>query len=324
MWDSFREAGRLNPMLAIAFVFTLYFVSQLTLLPLFISIVGLTSGLGFDAIMDLVGGKQLDLPGAANALRWVNAGNNILSWGLPALMMAAFLGAPRRELSLEKKADGFSVLMGALLILVSLPLVQVITFDTASFELPSFMSGLESTLESLEARATLVLMKLLGDTSWGVLLGNIAVFAIIPAVCEELFFRGFLQQKLGKVTGQHAAIWISAAIFSLMHLQFYGFFGRLFLGALLGYLLYRSGSLWPSIIAHFTYNLFNVVFAWGAFKYGWADQEVLKGTPHIPWTLWLPALVIFAGLFYVFYGRGGKREAGVEKREAGSETKDER
>jgi membrane protease YdiL (CAAX protease family) len=300
-------------MLAIAFAFTLYFLAQITLLPLWIYIVGGFTGLGFEIIMDVVTKGQLDDPGAANALRWINGGNGILSWGLPAVLMAMFLGKPRQALSLDQKPAPFSILLGILLIIASLPLVQAITFDSSSFELPSFMAGMESAMEEMEVRATAQLMKLLGDTSMGVLLANIVVFAIIPAICEELFFRGFIQQKLGKVAGPHAAIWITAAIFSLMHLQFYGFFGRLFLGALLGYLLYRSGSLWPSIIAHFTYNAINVVFAWGAFKYGWADPEMLEGAPAIPWTIWLPAAVAFGGLFYVFYKRGGT--AGSEKRD---------
>lgn len=300
-------------MLAIAFAFTLYFLAQITLLPLWIYIVGGFTGLGFETIMDVVTKGQLDHPGAASALRWINGGNGILSWGLPAVLMAMFLGKPRQELSLDQQPAPFSILLGILLIIASLPLVQTITFDSSSFELPSFMAGLESAMEEMEIRATAQLMKLLGDTSIGVLLANIVVFAIIPAICEELFFRGFIQQKLGRVAGPHAAIWITAAIFSLMHLQFYGFFGRLFLGALLGYLLYRSGSLWPSIIAHFTYNVINVVFAWGAFKYGWADPEMLEGAPDISWTIWLPAAVVFGGLFYVFYKRGGT--AGSEKRD---------
>jgi membrane protease YdiL (CAAX protease family) len=301
MWESFREAARLNPMLAIAFAFTLYFLSQIILVPLMVFLVGAGSGLGMDTIMDIINGKQLDLPGATAALRWVNGGNGVFSWGVPAVLMAMFLGAPRKELSLDQETSAFSILMAVLLIIASLPLVQAITFDSSSFELPGFMSGLESSLEEMETRATGLLMKLLGEVSTGALLANIVVFALIPAVCEELFFRGFVQQKLGKVVNPHAAIWITAAIFSLMHLQFYGFFGRLFLGALLGYLLYKSGSLWPSIIAHFTYNVINVVVAWGSFKYGWTDQEMLESAPAVPWTLWLPALVVFGGLFYLFW-----------------------
>ena len=98
-----------------------------------------------------------------------------------------------------------------------------------------------------------------------------------------------------------------------MHLQFYGFFGRLFLGALLGYLLFRSGSLWTSIIAHFIYNLINVLFAFAIFEYELADPELVESVPHVPWTLWVPSLILFAGLFYVFYRR---RESRSENRDS--------
>jgi hypothetical protein len=79
--------------------------------------------------------------------------------------------------------------------------------------------------------------------------------AIIPAICEELLFRGVLMPLLGKMTRNiHIAIWITAALFSLIHMQFYGFLPRLLMGAVLGYLVIWSGSLWTAILAHFVNN----------------------------------------------------------------------
>ena len=79
--------------------------------------------------------------------------------------------------------------------------------------------------------------------------------AILPAVGEELLFRGLLQQKLFSCFKNiHISIWITAFLFSALHLQFFGFFPRFLLGALLGYMFYWSGSLWLPIIAHFTNN----------------------------------------------------------------------
>ena len=59
----------------------------------------------------------------------------------------------------------------------------------------------------------------------------------------------------GKV---HLSIWLTALVFSAVHMQFLGFFPRLILGAVLGYMLVWSGSLWLPIVAHFTNNAFAV------------------------------------------------------------------
>ena len=92
------------------------------------------------------------------------------------------------------------------------------------------------------------------DTIGGLLL-NLLVIALIPAVGEELTFRGVLQQGLvRRMKSPHLAIILSAAIFSFIHFQFYGFLPRMFLGLLLGYMFYITGSLWTSILMHFVNN----------------------------------------------------------------------
>ena len=72
---------------------------------------------------------------------------------------------------------------------------------------------------------------------------------------EELTFRGVLQQALTKgCKNPHIAIILTAAIFSFIHFQFYGFFPRMFLGLVLGYMFYATGSIWTSIAMHFLNN----------------------------------------------------------------------
>ena len=86
------------------------------------------------------------------------------------------------------------------------------------------------------------------------------MIGILPAVGEELLFRGIVQQLFKKKFGNaHAAIWISAAIFSALHMQFFGFLPRLVLGAMFGYMLEWSGTLWLPMIAHFVNNATAVV-----------------------------------------------------------------
>jgi uncharacterized protein len=89
---------------------------------------------------------------------------------------------------------------------------------------------------------------------------TILAVAIIPAIAEELTFRGVFQPLLARWTGNvHVAIWGSAFLFSFIHFQFFGFLPRLLLGAMLGYLVWWSGSLWPAIWTHFANNLMAIL-----------------------------------------------------------------
>ena len=79
--------------------------------------------------------------------------------------------------------------------------------------------------------------------------------AVLPALCEEFFFRGVLQIQLAKATRNvHVAIWVTALLFALTHMQVYGMLPRLFMGALLGYTLIWSGTIWAPVLLHMLYN----------------------------------------------------------------------
>lgn len=78
---------------------------------------------------------------------------------------------------------------------------------------------------------------------------------IIPAVCEEVFFRGILQRLLiGWTKKPHLAIFIQALVFSLMHFNYIGTIPILFIAMLFGYIVYITGNLWYSIAMHFVNN----------------------------------------------------------------------
>tara|TARA_B110000444_G_C18767673_1_gene560875 strand:+ start:55 stop:960 length:906 start_codon:yes stop_codon:yes gene_type:complete len=99
------------------------------------------------------------------------------------------------------------------------------------------------------------------------LLFNLFLIAIIPAIGEEIFFRGIIQIKLQKIIrNPHLAIFVASFIFSVIHMQFFGFLPRLFLGMLLGYLYYFSANLWMSVIAHFINNALAVILMYPFFS----------------------------------------------------------
>ena len=138
------------------------------------------------------------------------------------------------------------------------------------------------------------------DTVWG-LLGNLLVVALIPAVCEEVFFRAGIQNLLQKwVKNPHLAIWLTAIIFSLGHGEVFSFVPRFVLGALLGYLYVYGGSLLPNMMAHFVNNAILVVLYWLIAR-GVVDIDP-EAPLQVDWALTalctLAAIAVLAATFY--------------------------
>lgn len=89
---------------------------------------------------------------------------------------------------------------------------------------------------------------------------SVVVIAVVPAIGEELLFRGVIQRQILRISGNaHVAVWLAAIFFSAFHFQFFGFVPRMLLGALFGYLFVFSGNLVYSIIAHFVNNGFTIL-----------------------------------------------------------------
>lgn len=146
------------------------------------------------------------------------------------------------------------IIVAAALMIVSIPVTTTLTTWNEGMHLGGAFSGIEKWMKELEETAQALTDKMTNVDTIGGLLLNLLVIALIPAVGEEMTFRGVIQQSLTRRMNPHIAIILSAAIFSFFHFQFFGFFPRLFLGILLGYMFYITGSLWTSILMHFVNN----------------------------------------------------------------------
>ncbi|MEL6851251.1 MAG: CPBP family intramembrane glutamic endopeptidase [Bacteroidota bacterium] len=226
--------------------------------------------------------------------------NQLLMWAVPAFLVATWLGGIPQHLGLRQSYHMQHVLWATLCILAAIPLVQATYIPADSFQLPEFMKEWEADMLAREAQTQAALTFLFSNKSLGAVLGNLLVFAITPAICEELFFRGLLQGQLSKVFSAHLAIWITAALFSVIHFQFLGFFPRLLLGALLGYFYYFSGSLIPAILAHFAYNAFSFSLAYAAYAQEWVDPAMAEDGAPMPWYLVLGSLAAVGYLMWRF------------------------
>ena len=138
------------------------------------------------------------------------------------------------------------------------------------------------------------------DTIWD-LLYTIFVIAIIPAIGEELFFRGYLQQTIGNwLSNHHKAIVLTGFLFSAIHLDIQAIIPRFLLGVFLGYLYYWGRNLWLPILAHFTNNALAVIFSFPLFKVENGAYSVFSETKIDP-MLALFSFCSSALLIYILY-----------------------
>lgn len=126
--------------------------------------------------------------------------------------------------------------------------------------LPESMHNAEIWMKSMENSANEMTELILGKATISNFIINMFIVALLAGFGEELFFRGTIQKILTVKFKKHPhlMIWITAIIFSAIHMQFYGFIPRMILGAWLGYLLFWTKSIWVPMAAHFTNNAMSV------------------------------------------------------------------
>ena len=186
-------------------------------------------------------------PDTVRGMKVIQAVSSVLIFLLPAVAFAmiTFRGKPFYFLGLKSVKKPSMYTLAIICMLVAFPFVFWLGDLNRAVDLPAWMSGLENDA-SKQMQAFLK-----ADDLTDVII-NVFIIAFLPAVCEEICFRGALQRILIHISrNPWVGILITAFLFSAFHLQFQGLLPRMFLGVLLGAIYWYSGSLWPSIVAHF-------------------------------------------------------------------------
>ena len=132
---------------------------------------------------------------------------------------------------------------------------EFLVYWNSHMVLPSALAPLEQWMREMETQLMELTRFLTDFQSISEVLAGILVIGVLAGIGEEVFFRGVIQPKLqGYLRSPHWGIWLTAIIFSAIHVQFYGFLPRLFLGALFGYMYHYTGSLIYPILAHILNN----------------------------------------------------------------------
>lgn len=192
------------------------------------------------------------------AMRILTVLQDIIVFIVPAVGTAMLVTKrPDKLLAIDRRPPLIPTLLAIATLLVSIPAMNRVIALNESIELPQ---NIAQTLKDMEAGAAGMIAAVTGPHTIPNLIMTILIVGIMAGLSEELLFRGCLQRLL--TTGgisPHAAIWIGAFVFSLLHLQFYGFIPRMLLGAFFGYLLWWTGSVWVPVILHITNNTFFLV-----------------------------------------------------------------
>ena len=198
------------------------------------------------------------------------------------------------------------MLMVFAIMLLGAPLLELIALLNQKMALPEFLKGVELWMRTKEEEAAALTKQLLTMKSFGDLGINLLMIAVIPAIGEELLFRGGLQNILARwFKNPHAAIWLTAIIFSAIHIQFFGFFPRMLLGALFGYLLLWGKNIWLPIFAHFMNNGMAVIMAFTMQKQGKSLDEINKAETFEFWGYLVSAIITL--ILLIAYYKQSKR-----------------
>lgn len=238
------------------------------------------------------------------AMRWVQAGTSVATFIIPVFVWRIFFPHFWAGGYSPKLITARSLLLGLLLVAGAIPVALLLEYLNSRIPMPYWV-------DNLNAASQQVLVALLAQPGAAAFVANLLVIAILAALSEELFFRGTLQPLLHRAFGGHghAAVWATAVIFALVHMEFTAIIPRIFLGAVLGYLYLYTRSIWIPVLGHSVNNALAVVLA----RFSTTEELLAPDTSEILTYWYLPALgCILLGIAYQHLRLASSRQTGVE------------
>ena len=218
------------------------------------------------------------------------------------VMLFSFVVSPsaKKYLYLQNKPNITNLLVMGIVVFTVLPFINYLGEINQQMSFPDSLSWLEDWMKQKEEQVMMVTEVFLKTTSVWVLLVNIFIVALIPAIGEEILFRGVLLRLFNEISRNiHVAVFMSSLLFAAIHMQFYGFLPRMFLGMILGYSLVITRNLWVAIFIHFINNTASVIVYFlhynGYLKIPMEDfgktQNIAYITGSLLITIWLMIIV---------------------------------
>jgi membrane protease YdiL (CAAX protease family) len=254
---------------------------------------------GMDVLLD-IGHLAIDNANAINGL-WIL---QIVSTTIPIFIASVVFAryvvkSPAEYLKPGFKFNWMLPVVVFFVMMISSPLIELLSNINQKLDLPPFLAGLEKWMRQAEEQAKRITGVLLQMRTIQSMLFKLLVVGLLTAIVEEFMFRGCIQTIILKwLKNPHAAIWITAALFSAFHMEFFGFLPRMVLGGLFGYFVHYSSSIWPAVWGHFVNNGTAVIVS---YLYQNKKIQVNPDDAHVfNWPIYLFSLIIVLFLLFLY------------------------
>jgi len=236
------------------------------------------------------------------AMRLAQVAGQILVLALPTLLLARmhaggggfFSWQPLAFLGIARRVPWRQVLFAVLGMISLQPLLHSVTELQDLFLWPALGPSGEAVLDSRRLMDALI-GKLAGMHSIPEALAVSGVLALTPACCEELFFRGYLQQNYYKALSPAGSVFFTGFVFAVFHLSAANLVPLTLLGWYIGYIFMKSGSLAVPFFVH----LLNNLAALGFLHAAGSSPEVADAS--VVFSLWWWPVVAGSLLLLVFF-----------------------
>lgn len=219
---------------------------------------------------------------------------------LPSVLLANNQHIKFNQFYSFKKPTAFLLLFVFVLMLCSAPLVEWTGLTNQKMALPDFLKPVQDWMRAKEDASMKIMLLFLKTRNAIDFVLNLLLIAVLPAISEELIFRGAIQRTFKRMfNNPHVAIWVTAIIFSAIHLQFFGFLPRMVLGALFGYIYFWTKNLWYAMLAHFINNAYATAVAWYYQAHHLSLTEI-DSTPTFKWYGYVISLILTILLLIYF------------------------
>jgi membrane protease YdiL (CAAX protease family) len=229
-----------------------------------------------------------------NALKYIQVIGALGTFIFSSFLLSfLYTGSWTKYFTFRIRLSGSLLILVVLIIIAGLPFINFLTELNMKMSLP--FEQVETLLRNLEEETEALMMQLIRAENVFGLMVNLFMIAVIPAIGEELVFRGLLQRHFTEwFKNGHLAILVTSIIFSLVHFQLFSFLPRFFLGIILGYFLYYGKSIWYPVIGHFVNNGIGVVFYYFYLQERSGDALEEIGTNNM-----MPITALYSGLLLV-------------------------
>ncbi len=198
---------------------------------------------------------------------------------------------------------GFSKYVNPAQLVLGFFIILVANYFAAPFEDITKMGlahfpGIDSVAKHAEKMYSDAIASMSNLQGWGQFVLAIFIVALLPAMFEELLFRGVLQNLLVKWTKKPVvALIITSLLFSFIHASYYLFISRFVLGYALGLLFFKTKNIWINIFAHFMNNLMALSVLFYTNMHATAGAKAVNIDPKMPiWSLAVTFAILY-GLF---------------------------